>query len=179
MRRRVSSRSVASSLSLRVIRNSGHGVWLTLAVGGGSHCMIKSKGTILPQDYRMEGVSSLEKRFCHPDCDRASILVETSSSHSQFRKLEKRSIFFGGESFRSARVLEASDPSAPITGQDPPLALERNPCSASQGDRDLFLLEFKPQRAERPKRPKRFLSLRPMKCPFTPGPSTSTKLIES
>jgi hypothetical protein len=56
--------------------------------------MIRPKGIILPQDYHTEGVSSPEKRFCHPNCHRASILVETSSeeehSHGQLRNKERK-----------------------------------------------------------------------------------------
>jgi hypothetical protein len=129
MRRRLSSRSVHSSLSLRVLRSSGHGVWLTLVVGRGFSLHDQIKGDHLPQDYHTEGVSSSpEKRSCHPNCHRASIHVETSSeeehSHSHLRKSEKKkSLSCGGESFRSARVLEASGPSTPITGQDRPVTL--------------------------------------------------------
>jgi hypothetical protein len=161
MRRRLSSRSrsVPSSLSLRVLRSGGHGVWRTLVVGGerwfSLHDQIRSKGIILPQDYHTEGVSSPEKRFCHPDCHRASILVETSSEeeHSQFLTVssdtqkKETSLLLYCMWWREFQVCSCSRSERLFYANHRTRPSFRQP----KGARDLFLLEFKPQRAERPK----------------------------
>jgi hypothetical protein len=131
--------------------------------------MIRSKGIILPQDYHTEGVSSPEKRFRHPRSNEEEHSHRSQSSKTSpwWREFQVCSC---SRSERPFYANHRTRPSCHFWSATP-----GGLCSA----RDLFLLEFKPQRAERAEDQKRFLSLRPMNCPFTPGLSPSTKLIES